>query len=457
MLNFIGKPQRTFCDGISRRNFLRVGGLALGGMSLPQMLQAEALTQLAKGQLTQGQPVTKSMSHKGVIMIYLAGGPPHQDMFDMKPNAPVEIRGEFNPIRTNVSGIEICELFPHMSKMMDKFAIIRSLKGCLDRHEPHQCLSGHASRKVNWPCVGSFLSKLHGPADLSVPPFVGLSPKTSYTPWGNPGESGWLGPQHVPFRPDDSVGMQNMVLQKEVTLDRLRDRKDLLRTFDRVRRDIDVARQIEGVDTYTQQAFDVLTSSKLVEALDIEKEDTQLRERYGRGSKTMMSDGPWRLLDQFLMARRLVEAGVRCVTLAFSRWDWHGGNFRRAREDMPMLDQGLSALVQDIHNRGLDKDISVIVWGEFGRTPKINKDAGRDHWANANFALLAGGGMRTGQVIGTTDKHGGVPIDRPIHPQEVLATIYHRLGIDLDSTTITDAQGRPQYLLDHRTPVAELI
>jgi len=247
------------------------------------------------------------------------------------------------------------------------------------------------------------------------------------------------------------------VLQKEVTLDRLRDRKDLLRTFDRVRRDIDVARQIEGVDTYTQQAFDVLTSSKLVEALDIEKEDTQLRERYGRGSKTMMSDGPWRLLDQFLMARRLVEAGVRCVTLAFSRWDWHGGNFRRAREDMPMLDQGLSALVQDIHNRGLDKDISVIVWGEFGRTPKINKDAGRDHWANANFALLAGGGMRTGQVIGTTDKHGGVPIDRPIHPQEVLATIYHRLGIDLDSTTITDAQGRPQYLLDHRTPVAELI
>lgn len=167
-----------------------------------------------------------------------------------------------------------------------------------------------------------------------------------------------------------------------------------------------------------------------------------------------MYAAPWRLMDQFLVVRRLVEAGVRCVTLALSRWDWHGGNFKRGRQDIPMLDQGVSALVQDIHNRGLDKDISVVVWGEFGRTPKINKDAGRDHWANANFALLAGGGMKTGQVIGATDKHAGVPIERPIHPQEVLATIYHNLGINLSSTTVPDAQGRPQYLLERRTTIA---
>lgn len=453
MLNLIGKPQPRFCDGISRRNFLRVGGLALGGMSLPQILQAESLAQVA-----QGQPaVTKKMSHKGVIMIFLAGGPPHQDMFDMKPHAPVDIRGEFRPIRTNVSGIEICELFPYMSKMMDKFAIIRSLKGCVDRHEPHQCFSGVPNRKDPWPSVGSFLSKLSGPADLSVPPFVGLSPNTSHAPWGNPGEPGWLGPQHAPFRPDDGLGMQNMVLNKDISLDRLGDRKRLLTVFDRVRRDIDATGQLDGVDTYTQQAFDVLTSSKLVEALDIEKVDQKLRDRYGRGSKQKMADGPWRLLDQFLIARRLIEAGVRCVTLAFSRWDWHGGNFKRGRQDMPMLDQGVSALVEDIHNRGLDKDITVVVWGEFGRTPKINKNAGRDHWSNANFALLAGGGLRTGQVVGATDKHAGVPVERPIHPQEVLATIYHSLGVNLSTAKLTDPQGRPQYLLPRRTPVAELI
>ncbi|MCA9082321.1 MAG: DUF1501 domain-containing protein, partial [Planctomycetaceae bacterium] len=203
--------------------------------------------------------------------------------------------------------------------------------------------------------------------------------------------------------------------------------------------------------------FQVLTSSKLVEALDVEKEDPKLRDRYGRGSKDFMADGPWRLLDQFLIARRLIEAGVRCVTLAFSRWDWHGGNFKRGRQDMPMLDQGLSALVEDLHQRGLDKDVSVVVWGEFGRTPKINASAGRDHWPSANFALLAGGGMQTGQVIGATDKYAGEPTERPVHPQEVLATLYHSLGIDLHATTVIDHTGRPQYLLDVRDPIPELV
>ena len=453
MLNLWGSANSQFCDGVSRRNFLRIGGLALGGMSLPQILHAEALSHAATGKT----PSPSSMSHKGVIMIFLAGGPPHQDMVDMKPNAPVEVRGEFQPIRTNVPGIEICELMPRMAQMMDKFAIVRSLKGCVDRHEPHQCFSGHPSRREPWPAVGSFLSKVEGPVDLSVPTFVGLSPKTKHAPWGHPGHPGWLGMQYAPFQPDDSVGMQNMTLHKDVSLTRLADRKSLLQQFDRVRRELDAQGSLGSVDAYTSQAFNVLTSAKLFEALDIEKEDPKLRDRYGRGDKKFMADGPWRLLDQFLIARRLIEAGVRCVTLAFSRWDWHGGNFNRARQDVPMLDQGLSALVQDIHDRGLDKDISVVCWGEFGRTPKINKNAGRDHWPNANFALLAGGGMNTGQVIGATDKIAGVPVERPIHPQEILSTLYHSLGIDLNHTTVTDAQGRPQYLLDYRDPIRELV
>ena len=453
MLDLVGKTQPRFCDGISRRNFLRIGGLALGGMSLPQFIQAESLARSAAGETTAGT----RMSHKGVIMIFLAGGPPHQDMFDMKPAAPAEIRREFSPISTNVPGIQICELFPRMATMLDKFAIIRSLKGCVDRHEPHQCFSGFPNRRTASPCVGSFLSKIHGPVDQSVPPFVGLSPNTRHVPWGNPGEPAWLGPQYAAFRPDDGPGMKNMVRNSEISLDRLRDRQGLLSQVDRIRRDIDATGKLQGLDSYTQQAFHVLASSKLVEALDVEKEDPKLRDRYGRGSKKFMADGPWRLLDQFLVARRLIEAGVRCVTLAFSRWDWHGGNFRRGRQDMPMLDQGLTALVQDIHDRGLDQDISVVVWGEFGRTPKINKSAGRDHWPNANFAVLAGGGLRTGQVIGATDRTASVPVERPIHPQEVLATLYHKLGLDLNRVTVTDHAGRPQYLLDYREPISELV
>jgi len=201
----------------------------------------------------------------------------------------------------------------------------------------------------------------------------------------------------------------------------------------------------------------VLTSSKLVEALNVDKEDPRLRDRYGRGSPQNIDDAAPRWMDQFLMARRLVEAGVRCVTLAFGIWDMHGGNFSRLRQQLPMLDQGVAALVRDLHERGLDKDVSVVVWGEFGRTPRINKDAGRDHWPQASCALLAGGGMRTGEVIGSTNRLGEVPHDRPVHYQNVFATLYHNLGIDVSATTIADQSGRPQYLLDLHEPIREII
>ena len=458
MLRLLGKRQSGFCDGISRRDFMQIGGLAMGGLALPQLLAAEELTRTASG-LSASLSPSSSMSHKGVIMIYLAGGPPHQDMFDMKPNAPAEVRGEFSPISTNVPGIQICEHMPQLAGMMDKFTIIRSLKGCVDRgHAPTQIFSGYPDVGRNaQPCLGSYISRVQGSVDPAVPPFVGLSPRTKFKSWSSVGEPAWLGAKHAAFRPDDGPGMQNMLLHRDISLARLRDRKQLLQKMDTMRRDLDSSGNFEGYDENTRRAFDVLASTKLFDALDVEKADPKLRDRYGRGTRELMGDGPWRLMDQFLVARRLIESGVRCVTLAFSRWDWHSNNFKRAKEDLPMLDQGLTALIEDIHDRGLDKDISVVVWGEFGRSPKINDKAGRDHWPNASFALLAGGGMRHGQVIGATDERAAVPTERPIHPQQVLATIYRNLGIDLNNVTVNDPQGRPQHLVEHREVIKELI
>ncbi len=233
-----------------------------------------------------------------------------------------------------------------------------------------------------------------------------------------------------------------------ITIDRLQDRRAALTAFDRFRSDIDRSGMMEGVDAYTEQAFGILTSSRLAEAFDLEKEDRALRDRYGYGEDRLQADGSTRLLTNFLLARRLVEAGVRCVTLSFSRWDWHGNNFGRARQDFPMLDQALSALIEDLENRGMLDDISVVCWGEFGRTPKVNASGGRDHWPQVSCALLAGGGMRHGQVIGATNRLGEHATERPVHFQEVFATLYHALGLDPEVTTFPDLQGRPQFLVD---------
>ena len=452
MLTIVGKKER-YCDGVSRRRFLKIGGLALGGISLPQVLKAEAKSSPQEG--------GKGLSHKGVIMIYLSGGPSHQDMYDLKMQAPKEIRGEFKPIATNVPGIEICQHMPRLAKMMDKFTIIRSLYGCPDQHASDLCLSGYpiggGKRQSGHPSLGSLLSKLQGPVDRAVPPFVGLTTKTRHAPYSNPGVPGFLGQAHAPIQPDGEA-MASMRLNG-ITLDRLSDRKALLSSVDRFRRSADASGIIEGMDAFTQRAFDVLTSSKLVEALDLDKEDSRLRDRYGRGSSSPAfgEDAGPHWMDQFLMARRLIEAGVRCVTLSFGSWDRHGANFSRLPTQLAKLDQGITALVEDLHDRGLQNDVSVIAWGEFGRTPKINKSAGRDHWPRVSCGLLAGGGMRTGQVIGSTNRLGEVPKDRPLHYQNVFATLYRQLGIDPANTTIADRAGRPQYPVDHRDPVDELI
>ena len=452
MLVIPGRTLGTHCDGRSRRHFLKIGGLALGGLSLPQLLYAEQSSPATRG---------RSLGHKAVIMIYLSGGPSHQDMYDLKRDAPIEIRGSFQPIATNVPGIEICEHMPRLATMMDKVAIIRSLYGCPDQHASDLCLSGYPigarGRQDNHPSLGSAVSKLYGPVDPSVPPFVGLTIKTRHDPYCNPGFPGFLGAAHAAFQPDGE-GMANMRLNG-VTLDQLRNRQNLLASFDQFRRDVDRQEAYRGVDALTRKAFDVLTSSRLVEALDLEREGPTVRDRYGRGSAdpAFGEDAGPHWMDQFLMARRLVEAGVRCVTLSFGSWDRHGANFERLPIQLAKFDQGITALIEDLHQRGLDQDVSVVAWGEFGRTPRINKDGGRDHWPQVSCCLLAGGGMRVGQVIGSTNRLGEVPQDRPVHFQEVFATLYHRLGIDVGNATIPDQAGRPQYLVDHREPIRELI
>ena len=434
-----------FCDGVSRRNFLRIGALGLGGAGLGQLLQAEAQAGIRN-------------SHKAVINIFLPGGPPHQDMFDLKTDAPREIRGELKPIKTNVPGIQICELLPKTARLMDKLVLIRSLVGAVDDHNAFQCQTGRLARNQppgGWPSLGSVLAKLQGPVNRAVPPFVGLAPKMGEMRWADAGKPGFLGIPHAPFKPD-GAGMDDMVLNG-ITMDRLSDRKNLRENFDRFRRAVDTSGLMEGVDAFNQQAIDLLTSSRVLDALDIEKEDPKIRERYGKGDPKNRDDGGPKLMEHMLVARRLVEAGARCVTLAFSRWDHHGKIFDALRQDLPMLDQGFSALIEDLHERGLDKDVSVVLWGEFGRTPIINKNAGRDHWPRVACAVLAGGGMKTGQVIGATDRLGGEASDRPVHFGEVFATLYKNVGLTANEVTLPDLSGRPQYLVDGWEPIREVV
>jgi hypothetical protein len=437
-----GADRSGFCDGITRREFLKIGGLALGGMALTDILAAEARAGIRS-------------SHKAIIMVFLPGGPAHQDMVDLKTDAPAEIRGEFKPIKTNVSGIQICEHLPKLALMMDKFAIIRSLVGARDEHASHICNSGYTLAELNQnhaPCMGAVLSKLQGPVDRTVPPFIGLAPKMGHMPWADPGDPGFLGLEHSPLKPDGQL-MADMVLNG-ISLDRMADRRRMLTSVDRFRRSVDA---LKGMDALNQRAYDLLTSPKLVNALDVTKEDPKLREKYGKGTNVNVDDGGPCWNDQFLVARRLVEAGARCVTLAFGRWDHHGNNFAQMKRDLPKLDQALSTLVQDLYDRGMDKDVSVVVWGEFGRTPRINKDGGRDHWPRVSCCLLAGGGMRTGQVIGSTNRFGEEADERPIHYKDVFATLYHNMGINIKDTPVMDSLARPHYLLEDRDPIPELI
>ncbi|MCA9056625.1 MAG: DUF1501 domain-containing protein, partial [Planctomycetaceae bacterium] len=435
----------------SRRGFLTIGGFAMGGLSLPSVLRAEP----------------QRPSHKAIINIYLPGGPSHLDMFDLKPDAPREIRGEFSPIATNVPGIEICELFPKMAQVMDKLVLIRSLSDSDGRHDAYQCMTGRkfGDRQPpgGWPSAGAWVSKMQGPVVDAVPPNVALMYQTGNRTWGEPGTGGFLGVAHSPFNVvgrEARSSSENMVLQG-ITLERLQDRMRLRGAIDAFKRSLDQKETMESLDVATQQAMGILTSSQLADALDLSKEDPKIVARYGESNEAFQRDGAPQMVENFCVARRLVEAGARFVSLNYSRWDWHGGdgmNFPKSREEFPKLDQAVAALVTDLHERGLDRDVSVVMWGEFGRTPKINKMNSRDHWPAANCALMAGGGMRTGQVIGQTNANGEHPIDRPVRFQEVFATLYKNANIDAENIRVFDQSGVPQYLVDQGiAPMHELV
>ena len=469
MLTIPGPATRR-CDGISRRSCLQIGGLALGGLALPQILRGEA------------NSGTRN-SAKGVIMVLLPGGPTHLDTFDLKPDAPAEVRGEFRPIATSVPGLEVCELLPRLAQVADKLTVIRSLVGFRDDHNTHWCSTGWESHPAmdsspvvagfppgDWPSFGSVLSRKFGPRAAGLPPSVDLTPidpDARFILRTPPGQPGYLGPAHAGFEVN-AVDRRNITLSG-VNLNRLADRRALLASFDRLRREIDRNNHADGMEEFHKQALEVLTSPRLAEALDLSREDQVVRGRYGLDRSYPTEREGRTLLDQFLLARRVIEAGARCVTLAFCRWpfgrmlkgdynwDWHKDLFAEARGALPLLDLGLTALIQDLNERGLLDDIAVVVWGEFGRTPKINANAGRDHWPHVCSALVAGGGMRSGQVIGSTTRWGEQPQSRPVHFREVFATLYQRLGIDVATTQFTDLAGRPQYLVGEHRGLPELI
>lgn len=462
-----GKHQH--CDGRTRREFLVAGATGFAAMTLADLRRLEASSGIKN-------------SHKSIINIHLDGGPPQMDTIDLKPDAPAEIRGEFSPISTRLPDFQITELMPKMAAMADRFAFIRSLVGAAGRHDAFQCQSGFQASSLQSlggrPAMGSIITKLKGKVSDSAPSFVDLMQGRPLV--RHSARPGFLGPAFKPFRPDISkwfkrpleAGMKNelaaqganhttsLSLNASISANRLQNRSRLLGSLDRLRRDVDASQMMDALDTFNQQAAEILLSGKFAEALDLDGENPRILKRYtpmaSRVKKFTTAEDHFSM-RKFLLARRLIEAGVRCVSVSFSDFDTHSSNFTRMRHMLPFLDHGLCALVADLEERGMLDDVSIIVWGEFGRTPKINAKAGRDHWPRVAPAIMAGGGIRAGQVIGATDRSAGTATSRPVHYQDVMATLYHNMGIDASSTTVVDPTGRPQYLLDHGRPIDELI
>ena len=427
MITIPSSEPNRFCSGYSRREALRIGALAFGGLSLPQMLRAEAAAGVGS-------------STKSVIMVYLPGGPPHTDLWDLKEDAPSQVRGEFNAISTSVPGIRICEHMPQIARQMEHFVPIRSICDSFGQHSLYQTLTGHSNQPTEpaggWPEIGAVLGKYQGQSPQGVPSAVALM--------GSESGGGFLGAAHQPFAPNGR-GRGDMKLQNGLTVERLADREAMLGGLDQLKRDADDTGLMDGLDEFNRLAFEVVTSSKLAEALDVNKAEKEAVERYHKGVPPNMQNN----VDVFLTARRLVEAGVRCVTLSSGGWDTHSDNFKTLKDrNLPVLDAGLANLVQDLKQLGMLDDVSIVVWGEFGRTPVVNSGAGRDHWPRVMGALMAGGGMKTGQVVGETDRTGGEASVRPVRVGEVFATLYHNCGLDPAKLSATDLSGRPVSLVD---------
>ena len=433
MLNWFGSSS-SFCDRVNRRDFLRVGGLTAGGLTLPALLKAES----APGAAPTG---------KSIINIILSGGPTHMDTFDLKPEAPKEFRGEFLPTKTNVPGFEFCEHMPILATMADRLTAIRSITGMNNEHTNVQSDTGWSVRSLESiggrPSIGAVMSKFNGPAQETpqgtAPTFVDLSGAT---------KPGFLGQVYAGYRPD-STGRQNLTLNRSVSESRLNNRRELLSGFDRLRRDIDGSGMMNALDSFTERAVGLITSGEVARALDTKLEDPRSLDRYGYPAD--------REAEKFILARRLVSAGVRCVSFSIGGWDTHSNNFKSLSTKLPRLDRAMSALIQDLEVRGQLDDTIIMMSGEFGRTPRVNGNAGRDHWPRAAFFFLAGGGFRHGQYIGSTNRLGEYAQDRPVHLQHVFMTVYKQLGIDPNAFLLSDPNGRPQFLVDKREVISELV
>lgn len=462
-------PRR--CSGpVSRRSFLQAGALALSGLTLPDLmrLRAEASQQ----------------TDTSVIFVWLPGGPPHMETYDMKPDAPSDYRGEFRPIPTNVAGIDICEHLPLHAKMADKFTLIRSVA-----HEFADHGGGHKKFLTgrdplspvgfvnDYPMVGSMVAKVLEKRDIGIPNYVCEVDAGRHDIDVFSFGSAYLGPESHPFFVigDPSAAnfqVQNLSIAREME-GRLDDRVGLLKGFDNLRREIDHKGTIRAMDEFNQRAFSLLTGDKAREAFDISKEPAELRDRYGRH--------PWG--QRAIMARRLVERGVNFVTVVMENciapgqpmprelvynWDSHAVNchlYKDALVRLPVYDRTITALIEDLYARGLDKKVLLVVTGEFGRTPRINPaigtqtgvmQPGRDHWPQAMSILLSGGGMKMGQVIGSTNAKGEHPKDRPLSPGDLWASVFRHLGIDYKSISFLDHRGRPMPMLERGEPIAEL-
>jgi uncharacterized protein (DUF1501 family) len=456
------KPNAFGCEefrrnlAIDRRGFVKAGALGMAGLSLSQVLKAESAVDPAK-----------TSKEKSVIILWQRGGPSQHETWDPKPDAPQDYRGAFGAMSTNVPGIQICDLLPKCAKVMDKFSIIRSLYHTDAGHSAGDQImfTGYPPNKGNpnenyYPSCGSIVAEQQGHLNPDLPPYVMI-------PRRLPGvDPAYLGKKYAPFetQADPAVegpfNLPNFSLGDSLSLNRLDSRKGLLRSFDDIRREVDVSGSMEAADGFNQQAFDILTSPKARDAFDLDAEPRALRERYGfmpeYKAPTPDRCGVPAWSQRMLLARRLVEAGVRLVTVDLRWWDTHVKGYETMRDGfLPRWDQAYSALLQDLEGRGLSDNVMVVAWGEFGRTPKVNSTGGRDHYPNVFSASVSGGGIQGGRIVGESDSKGAEPKERPVQPQDVLATMYRHLGIDVAKQYL-DHGGRPVPVLPFGTPIDEL-
>jgi hypothetical protein len=450
----------NYCDGINRRSFLQVGAAGLVGLGIPQLVQARE----------RSAQTSSSKKNTSVILIWLDGGPSHMDLYDMKPEAPEEYRGIWKPIRTRVPGIDITEMFPRQAKVMDKFSIVRSLHHDTGDHFAggHRMLTAKdmgvsgANTAGKFPSIGSIVARELGPRKSGLPAYVGVPHASSIGL--NPGYFGahMLGAQHNPFQPGGDPNSPNYIVQNlelipQLSFERLEDRRSLRDHFDFARRQRDALGDTSSMDRFQQEAFEFVSGPAARKAFDINKEDPKVRDRYGRHN--------WG--QSTLLARRLVEAGSTFVAVHFGGWDHHWDLKAGMENVLPIVDAAVAALFEDLDLRGLLETTLVVLCGEFSRTPKMNDGGnggppgskgtpGRDHWGNSMFCLLGGGGVKGGQIVGSTDRLGTRPQTRPVTPANIHATIYTVLGID-PKLQLFDHSGRPISVLDDAAPIEELL